>query len=399
MAMDYAVPVRVAQRGAGCAGGSGVQGLARRCGLFGVVGPGTFRTCRPGRPVPACAALHIFGLLARSSLALLIAALAAMPAAWAAGAPVAAPAGSTPNSRSAAADEARLARLRAELVNQLARSPSRVLALSWVDTDGVLHESRQFFSEATLPQPAATTQVVAGASDGCAGSPARLRSPAQLSVQVDPAWSARHPSRARLLGEGLSRLLAQQVAERSPSWFAVTVAEDAANTYMQALTGDVPESAGWRLEITLAPAGEGWQLAAQLRSLEPSAPAAGFDRRWSLPAAGFTQTGPGPLLTPVLAELVHSMHERIACAGPQYPVAFDQGRKPRLLAGRQTGLQVGDRLLLQDRAVLPRRALAPGAMGRLAIVEVTAVGPHRIELMPVAGPEPDGQGRWVAVPL
>ncbi len=300
-----------------------------------------------------------------------------------------------------AEDEARLARLRADLLRQLDGAPAHVLALSWIDARGALQQSTQFMSEGLLPGRSASAADAPAETGSCVNVPARLRSPALVSVSTDPLWSARHPSRAQHLRERMAQLIARRAAERGSAWFAVRGAEESGTAYWQALTGDVAEEARWQLEVRLGPVVDGWQLSAVLRSLDAAAGTADLTREWRVLPADFAHTTAVSAagLDKALDELVLGVNNRVACAGPQYPVSFEQGRLPRLLVGRQSGLQVGDRLLLKDQAVWPRRGLSPGALGRLAIVEVTAVGSRRTELMPVAGLEPDGQGHWVAVPL
>jgi len=302
--------------------------------------------------------------------------------------------------RRLAEDEARLVRVRTDLLRQLAAAPAHVLALSWIDDRGALRESTQFTSETGLPLQRVLNAAAAPPAGHCRDAPVGLRSPVTLSLTTEASWSARHPSRAQQLHERVKVQIARRLAGSSAAWFAVGSPEDAGSAYWQALTGHVAEDALWRLELALGPQAAGWQLSAVLTALDPAAAAAGFARDWRIPLEGPQQmTATGPEFDAALGALLQAVHERLACSGPRYPVLVESGREPELRVGRETGLQVGDRLLLQDRAVLPRRGLSPGALGRLAIVEVTAVGPRRIGLVPVAGMAPDGQGRWVALPL
>jgi hypothetical protein len=70
-----------------------------------------------------------------------------------------------------------------------------------------------------------------------------------------------------------------------------------------------------------------------------------------------------------------------------------------LAAGEGSRLQAGDRVLVFDRQSLLSRVHEPESMRRVALAEVTRVGPRQTELRQLAGPPLPLNGDWVAMPM
>lgn len=96
-----------------------------------------------------------------------------------------------------------------------------------------------------------------------------------------------------------------------------------------------------------------------------------------------------------------AVQDALACEPLSFEARFQGDGRFLLLAGRDAGLEVGDRLVLTDSRHVPRRLLEAGAAPHLAMIEITAVHAGRSEARRIAGPggSPDPSAQWVAMPF
>lgn len=99
-----------------------------------------------------------------------------------------------------------------------------------------------------------------------------------------------------------------------------------------------------------------------------------------------------------LVSMVHELDIVSACEMLAYPVRR-LGREFWLLGQAEHGVAPRQRFLLMDRGRLPEHLLEPGALQSLALVEVVSIDASGARLKWLAGPEPQTNGDWVAMPL
>jgi hypothetical protein len=96
---------------------------------------------------------------------------------------------------------------------------------------------------------------------------------------------------------------------------------------------------------------------------------------------------------------VKQLDKRSECEPVQFHVRRSGAESLQLQAGFESGLRVGDRVLLVNPSHIPSQMLEPGATQHLALAQVVKVGPERTELQQLAGPALAAQGHWMALPL
>jgi hypothetical protein len=341
--------------------------------------------------------------------------------------------------------EQQLEAIRRALLEQATGAPTRVFSVAWIDGAGRLHESTQITSDMVvrgvrIPSdqwpsddpvealvPAVSLPVgLAGAAatdtaEACLQALGPWRDNLRLEVALGSLWPGATPHEGQHLLAALSHgLLA--TAQAAPGRWRVQAAQPATSPYGHWLTDRASDAAQWRLRVRLeggiasppatgpwplrwgaAPEPERWLslslLLEPLQAAEGAAPRPPV--RVALPVprqARGASDGRFALWEPALQAAWQAFEQASACESLRYPVAR-QGEALQLVAGVPQGARVGQRLLVMDASRLPRHVLEPAQLGRLGMAEVVRVHPGSAELRWLAGPKPDHDGQWMAVPL
>ena len=341
--------------------------------------------------------------------------------------------------------------IRAALVEAAREAPTRVISTAWIDDQGVLHEQAHFHSTAQVrgvrvmsyleegadrPSLKATAQIalpphvlaIARPAQGsdhkalaadCAAQqasqfrhPVSLRIEAQTGARRDDAavigllaratqgwWVRQTPSAARWHPQGQAQPPLPQGQEGPP--ILVSGSEQG---YRRALLGlehpptpwmirihlRAPSDASqpWQIRLALQKTSDATELLSESLSLTPAKALEGF-------AGMSVLTG----LQDALTDWIAQVDARLACEPPLLEARPTQGSDWSVAVGQASGLKIGQRMLLLDRARIPARWAEPGGLAELGIAEVSAVHPQHTTLRWLAGPRPPPAGAWLALPL
>ena len=309
--------------------------------------------------------------------------------------------------------EQHLKAIRDALVESTLAAPVRVQSFGWIDSEGRLHESTQFTSDARVrgvrvqsyvEDPAAArvkvdldvlpTGLVRQAEadpQRCLDSQRRWRQ--ALHVEVSTASDLPLGMAGLMLPVAAStRQAFLEAARDSRRWIAQARPAQPASAYEKALFWRDADRTEWLARIEI-----GGRVTAPVARIELgplNQPGPG--RRLQMPLPG---PGSHPqALALAMADAVADLERQMACEPVWYTVA-GSGEQLRLREGVPHGLQAGDRLLLVERQYLPSRLLEPGATRALALVQVGTPSPSGTPLRWLAGPRPSQEGEWVALPL
>ncbi len=324
-----------------------------------------------------------------------------------------------PAGASTAADpERQLQAIRQALLDTTVAAPVRVQSFAWIDTEGRLHESTQFTSDARvrgvrvpsyLDDPAAAVpaarmevspQVLPPGTGPRAGTDPqqclahqhRWRQGLHVEVGLAPDLDVLHPGSAQRLAAGVAQALVR-AAQESQRWVAQRRPYQPVSAYERALLWREADRTEWLLRVQLGGLeGQGVEARFDLASVQQ--PAAARRYRLRLPAGELRAAD----LSLLMAQAVQALDQQVACE-PVYFSVESSGPALMLRGGVAHGVKAGDRLLLVERQFLPSRLLEPGALRSVAIVQVDAAGPDGSPLRWLAGPRPEKAGDWVALPL
>ena len=104
-------------------------------------------------------------------------------------------------------------------------------------------------------------------------------------------------------------------------------------------------------------------------------------------------------LTTRLRGWLASIERQLQCEPIQFLVHSQPGGVLQLMAGAQSGLRPGDRVLIMQPGWLPSRMLDPHAADHLALAEVVRLGAQHTDIRQLAGPPLPIGSDWVALPL
>jgi hypothetical protein len=345
--------------------------------------------------------------------------------------------------------EAQLEAIRQAILQATIERPTRVLSSAWIDDKGALHESAHFQSEAQVrgvrvlsylqDEQDAAPQVSAEVlpwgwreartqATECKAPPRPWRLPLVLQTRVEQGFAGSQQFASQSLMHIASQSWTQQM-QASQRWRAQHKALPPENAYMRALTGPSESPTGWTAELVLKPhaAAAGFNMRQAWHALNHNE----NDWRWTLSfTLGERHTSHGSIeprwqieqvisIDPQAASQnpsawVHRLKEQVQqhmqvwvkqldkrseCEPVQFHVRRSGAESLQLQAGFESGLRVGDRVLLVNPSHIPSQMLEPGATQHLALAQVVKVGPERTELQQLAGPALAAQGHWMALPL
>lgn len=324
--------------------------------------------------------------------------------------------------------EEQLQAIRQSLVQAALEGPTEVRATSWVDGQGVLHDSSSFASGAVVrgvrvlaynkplnQEPIAALHLdhrqAVGTHLSCR-SPAHERAQPWHQMQLDIQLSPHLPIALRQPAHQSTLVIRQWLRQRSANGALWRVAEpyQPANRYEQALLSRGEQHIPWRLTLRLEPGQEAygttnavllrWDVSRRLdrvvlhqqqQSLNIELPElSGVPQRLSSSMQEQLQF--------LLQSFAHSLETKLACIPPQFEVLTAATHSLRIAGGEMSGLRVGDQLVVADRHKLPSRILEGKALDQLALAEVQSVSGYYAELKQIAGPKLSGAAQWVAVP-
>ncbi|MFM1880732.1 MAG: hypothetical protein RLZZ344_966 [Pseudomonadota bacterium] len=359
--------------------------------------------------------------------------------------------------------EAQLAAIRTELIEAASRAQVRVKSVSWIDTQGQLHEANEFRSDAKVRGIRVNRYLgesrvevddlqAASAAEDCMPKASPYKRHAFFSVQADPGGSFFSSAQLAILAESLGpELLAIFAADTgwafSQSPYSASASKPQ-SLYEQRLLGRLEDSAPYQLTVRLvdmgrradtAPSadsesGSGPRLAppAWLRKVAVDAgiteapPELGslgivllmsdrqtgttvFSRSITLPMQQL-RTGyldaPRAVVSDIaqaqraLASLQQGLRTGMGCVAPEYPVLERQPEGRYLLnGGRRLGLTVGGQILLAAPDQVPARILQPEVAASLSLAVVESVEEDRAVVRRVAGPVPSAAAALVGLPF
>lgn len=348
-----------------------------------------------------------------------------------------------------AAHEQQLQAIRQALLEATLETPTQVISSAWVDSQGALHESHEFHSQAEVrgvrvlsylndgeePKARVSAEVLPwnwrqrpSAQNDCPAPPRTWRLPMAVVSRLDGVFSGQQKATAQALlssaQNGWRSLLSQ--ADR---WTPAPWHVPASSTYFRALQGLPDEDAGgWITLISLRPTpGERhpwydpitpWDTAAVWRwTLDLQVGQRASARSEFKPVSQHTfelsvdpqavarhpSLGQQAVLLPLLQGLVQAVQQlqsQTRCEPMQFLVQRQESHPVlRLQAGQDSGLRPGDRVLLMQPGWVPGRLLDPRSAEHLALAEVVQTGQRHTEIRQLAGPPLARQGEWVALPL
>ncbi len=354
--------------------------------------------------------------------------------------------------------EAQLESIRQAIVQAALERPTQVLSTAWIDTNGRLHETAHFQTDAEVrsirmpslfDKAAGTAQPVSAVkvdmlpsawrqkikSDQACESPKRkLRQPLKVFTRLSSGFDG------SLAFHGLSLLAEAQrqwheQINASSRWWPQDHQAVEGTRYQAMLTSRTSTETAWAVRIgldtrqaaQLLP--EPWYLRVKKKlegvDLEPSSawqwqltitmgtvtPNGSFEASWSeqvpidvsqqeqLASAQDWQLSLAARLAPVVAHWAKLLDKAWTCEPVQFQVSNTPGDGMTINAGNRSGLNAGDRLLLVAPEHIPQKILENKAMDHLRLAEVVRVGSNQTTIRQLAGPPTASFGRWLALPL
>lgn len=363
-----------------------------------------------------------------------------------------------PGNKSPEDPELQLQVIKAAILAAVEDAPVRVLSTAWVDAQGTLRENTVYNTDTRI-QGVRVLSYLRGETETREQKiqrlaadvvlPPQLRKPSKdgscpgantvrwrMPVVIEHVVQAETGSLGHAVGFWLSRQidqLAVDLSAQSVRWYAVpSVASpqpQMQGQYWQTFLGRPKEDPVWRLRVRILPAPVTEDVVSAVAGAVPDWVRAwmptGKPPGWLL-QMGLQQEGREPVwqwqtqLEDAYPESSHAastalqaLRERLPqalalldretdCVAVQYalrPLPKENGMVWTLAAGEGSRLQAGDRVLVFDRQSLPSRVHEPESMRRVALAEVTRVGPRQTELRQLAGPPLPLNGDWVAMPM
>lgn len=343
--------------------------------------------------------------------------------------------------------DAQLQAIRSALLQAAAGSPTRVLSTAWVDKNGALREAAHYQSEAHVrgvrvlnylrdenapPEVSAevlpwSLRAVRDVTQKCEAPPKPWRLPLQLRVSRAPGFSGPQEFVSTALLDSVANVWIDRM-QQSTRWRGLEPREVPNRAYERALFGPADEYRGWMVDLRLhpytadtatAPTDNAldvhrratnwfWTVSMKLRHTDSALDSAALPTMTvpvSIPISKATIAHTTLWWHAVQAQLqgvmlawVQLLDAHLRCEPTQFVVDRTNAQTVVLRAGRGTGLQPGDRVLIMDRNQVPSHLLESGASAPLMLAEVRSVGMLTSELQILAGPPLGSQGNWVALP-
>jgi hypothetical protein len=332
--------------------------------------------------------------------------------------------------------EQRLEAIRNALVEAAEKSNVRVSSSSWMDTHGALLQLNRFSSEIklrdlqidqykktstteTVELSKKTTETIAPLR--CDAPQARSPMKHVMRVSLDIASSI--PPSQQFLAQKIgiaARQQAMRAATESRHW-RLTTESTYNRTYERLYNGMGEEAMPWQLQQEATQ----WRLQLSVMPARYNLNTADYPAFVLLWQAQYSPNGsvwfdaqntvfgvtiPSAYGTPKLdidttlaiesnvAQMARDLDRQLACDPQSFAVQQNSDGQLVLLAGRNSGLRVGDQIVLADARVLPGRAIEAGALDAVVLVEVKSVSAYQAEIRQVAGRKQTFQGGWVAWP-
>jgi len=345
--------------------------------------------------------------------------------------------------------EAQLSAIRQAILQATLDRPTRVLSSAWVDEKGALHESAHFHSEAQVrgvrvmsyledgkePVPQVSAEVLpwgwrttTAKALSCSAPPRPWRLPLMLQTRTEAGFSGNQIYASQSLMSMVSQVWTQKM-QGSQRWRAQLREIPPDNTYLRTLTGNREGAIGWAAELVLKPYApeadfsfrgawdklakdeNDWRWTLSFTLGERHMPHAPIEPQWqvekviSIDPQVFLKNPKAwakdlnQQLQSQLQAWVQQLEKRSECEPIQFHVRRNGHDLLQLQAGFESGLRVGDRVLLMNPNHVPSQMLEPGATQHLALAQVVRVGADRTELQQLAGPALAAQVHWMALPL
>ena len=358
--------------------------------------------------------------------------------------------------------EERLAAVRQSLLQAALEAPTKVVATSWIDEQGVLREMNSFrngmqvrgvrivsYERDAKGQPSADVQwdKVGDASDKAPAvcPPASDRFKHLVTLQWDLPSNLAADERRML--ESLRTLVGERLrasASTGGQWKLRDKLPEPQGAYARALLGEANPAATWGVTVRLVqvpaavaqapskPASDpnavavrvpGWftgsgspqlywdnaprlsvRLELTLQERDAARPA--FQRTLHVDLLS-EQTGFGAVqlseatriaLGPQVAHLAESVGAMLACRAFNPQVTMADGPQFQIDAGAASGVQVGDEWVLVNGQQIPQRSLDAGVIAQTVLARVSSVSEGSAQLQWLAGPQKAVQAQWRAWP-
>ena len=358
--------------------------------------------------------------------------------------------------------EERLAAVRQSLLQAALEAPTKVVATSWIDEQGVLREMNSFrngmqvrgvrivsYERDAKGQPSADVQwdKVGDASDKAPAvcPPASDRFKHLVTLQWDLPSNLAADERRML--ESLRTLVGERLrasASAGGQWKLRDKLPEPQGAYARALLGEANPAATWGVTVRLVqvpaavaqapskPASDpnavavrvpGWftgsgspqlywdnaprlsvRLELTLQERDAARPA--FQRTLNVDLLS-EQTGFGAVqlseatriaLGPQVAHLAESVGAMLACRAFNPQVTMADGPQFQIDAGAASGVQVGDEWVLVNGQQIPQRSLDAGVIAQTVLARVSSVSEGSAQLQWLAGPQKAVQAQWRAWP-
>jgi hypothetical protein len=358
--------------------------------------------------------------------------------------------------------EERLAAVRQSLLQAALEAPTKVVATSWIDEQGVLREMNSFrngmqvrgvrivsYERDAKGQPSADVQwdKVGDASDKAPAvcPPASDRFKHLVTLQWDLPSNLAADERRML--ESLRTLVGERLrasASAGGQWKLRDKLPEPQGAYARALLGEANPAATWGVTVRLVqvpaavaqapskPASDpnavavrvpGWftgsgspqlywdnaprlsvRLELTLQERDAARPA--FQRTLHVDLLS-EQTGFGAVqlseatriaLGPQVAHLAESGGAMLACRAFNPQVTMADGPQFQIDAGAASGVQVGDEWVLVNGQQIPQRSLDAGVIAQTVLARVSSVSDGSAQLQWLAGPQKAVQAQWRAWP-
>lgn len=354
--------------------------------------------------------------------------------------------------------EAQLENIRQAIVQAALERPTQVLSTAWIDTNGRLHETAHFQTDAEVrsvrmpslfSKSAVTAQPIAAikvdmlpsawrqkmkTDQACEGPTRKLRQPLKVLTQLSSGFEGALAFHGlSLLGEA-QRQWHEQI-NASSRWWPQDHHAVESSRYQSALISRTSTETAWAVRIgldsrhTTPLSPEPWYLRVKKKlegiDVEPDSSwqwqltitmgtvtqDGSFESIWSeqvpinvsqqeqLASAQAWQSSLAARLAPVMANWVKLLDKAWSCEPVQFQVSNTPGDGMTINAGNRSGLNPGDRLLLVAPEHIPQKILENKAMDHLRLAEVVRVGMYQTMIRQLAGPPADNFGRWLALPL